>query len=467
MNDFKKDNNDNLEFEFYDSFSSKSNDRTEELLKPQSDAELLVTELMAELDAADNTSSPIPIEEDQATLDDTKLTDDFVLGKDFFIDTYETEKIIREEVAVEEPQKKAKKKPKKKSDRRKSCLVAVVWTMAIFVISIVAAIFVVRFGMDYLGIYAGNDAADEIQVYIKEGASAKEVAEILHENGIIDSVGFFRFYAKSGGYDDRFNGGLFTFTKQDTYSTIVDKLCDEGADVNEVTIVIPEGWTVDQIAVRLEENGVCTASQFKQAVNEATADKYNYKFMTGVKSQTDGVHYVLEGYLFPDTYRMFATGDKSGAEQAVKKMLSNMNNKLTDEMYKRAEELGYSMHDILTLASVVEMEASVASESDARKVAAVFWNRLNDWQVPKLQSDPTRFYKYNTKLYDTYEIVGLAPGAYCSPSLRSIEAVLWPDENCNSLYFVTDKNMKFYFNRSLSEHNNTIAKLKRNGLWAE
>ncbi len=395
-------------------------------------------------------------------LDDRNLSDDFVIGKDFFIDSTEADGMV----IPTEPKTVPNKKKAKKQSTGKSCLLAVVWMVLILVISVSAALGIMHFGMDYLGVGLDDDATVEIEVVIEEGAGTKEIAQTLKEAGIIDSPLFFRFYARQSGQDKKFKHGIYYFTKQDSYEDIAETLAKKGAIAASVKVTIPEGLNVDEIAEILEENKICTVAQFKEAVNEATFSKYNVSFMDELKTQADGVHYILEGFLFPDTYELYATNDKTGAEQAIKKMLQNMDKKFTPEMYERAKEMGYSMNEVLTIASMVEMEASVADYPDKQKVSAVFQNRLKSKDYPKLQSNPTSDYPYNTDRYDTYKISGLAPGAYCSPSLDSINAALYPDEKCKAYYFVTDKDMNFYFNNTLTEHSNTILNLKRKGLWA-
>ena len=397
-------------------------------------------------------------------LDDTNLSDDFVIGKDFFIDSSEADMMVEDE--DKQPGVSGKKK-KKKSSTSKGCFMSVIWMVAILVIAIGAASALLFLGMDYLGVTISEDATVDIEIVVEKGTTAKQVAKQLKQAGLIDSELFFRFYARQSGHDSKFQYGIYYFCKQDSYEDIAEALTKQGTLASSVKVTIPEGWSIDQIAERLEENGICTASQFKEAVNEANSSKYNYKFLSDLRLQTQGVHYILEGYLFPDTYEFYNTNDKSGAEQAIKKMLANMDKKLTDDMYKRAEELGLSMHEVLTLASIIEMESSVASFEDKQKVSAVFHNRLNNSaEFPLLQSDPTSNYPYNKDKYDTYKAPGLAPGAYCSPGFDSIKAALYPDENCTAYYFVTDKDMNFFFNNTLKEHNNTILKLKREGLWA-
>lgn len=406
-----------------------------------------------------NTNEPKNI---KSELGDKALTDDFVIGQDFFIDSSEADQML----ADEEKKSAPKRKKKGRNSTSRSCLTSVIWMAAILIIALSAAFVLLYLGTDYLGVSMDADSAVEVEIVIEEGSGAKQIADKLHDAGIIKSPLFFRLYAKSGGYDSKFQNGVYRFCKQDSYEDLVEALTEQGLKASTVKVTIPEGWTVDQIAERLEANGVCSASDFKTAVNEANKTKYNFSFMDGIKSPSAGVHYKLEGYLFPDTYYFYNTNDKSGAEMAIKKMLENMDKKLTDEMELRAAELGYSVHDILTLASVIEMESSVGKYSDKQKVSAVFHNRLNDWEQPKLQSDPTREYKYNKDRYDTYEIIGLAPGAYCSPSIDSIKAALYPDEECKAYYFVTDKDMNFYFNETLKQHNSIINKLKREGKWA-
>lgn len=399
--------------------------------------------------------------DEKGNLDDRNLSDDFVIGKDFFIDSTEADEMV----VPEQKPKPVSKKKRKKQSTGKSCLFAVIWMAAIFVISISAAASILYFGMDYLGVGFDNDATVEIQIVVEEGTGAKEIAEMLKEAGIIDSPTFFRFYARQSGHDVKFQHGIYYFTKQDSYEDIAEALCKQGVIATSAKVTIPEGFDIDEIAIRLEEHKICTADQFKAAVNNIDSSKYDVSFLDELQTQADGVHYILEGFLFPDTYELYCTNDKSGAEQAIKKMLQNMDKKFTPEMRARAKELGYTMNEILTLASVIEMESSVADYSDKQKVSAVFHNRLKSENYPNLQSDPTSEYPYNPEFYDTYKAEGLAPGAYCSPSLDSIKAALYPDESCTAYYFVTDKDMTFYFNNTLQEHNNTILKLKRAGLW--
>ena len=150
-------------------------------------------------------------------------------------------------------------------------------------------------------------------------------------------------------------------------------------------------------------------------------------------------------------------------------MLSVMEARYDQELRIAAEKRGYSMHEVLTSASIIELEACGGSLEEKQKIAEVFYNRLRrDGANAKLESDPTTYYPYGDGAYDTYKSKGLPPGPLCSPSLTSIKAAANPSTaNPSHYFFVNDKNGKFYFSRTTTEHQNTISKLKKDGLWPE
>ena len=179
--------------------------------------------------------------------------------------------------------------------------------------------------------------------------------------------------------------------------------------------------------------------------------------------------YRLDGYLFPDTYEFYNYDDpEQCAKLAIDKLLGEMNERFTAEMRAQASEMGYSMHEILSLASIIELEAGGASYEDKQKVAEIFYNRLNDWgDSALLQSNPTRKYPYGEGAYNTYEKAGLPVGPLCSPSIDSIKAALNPSaDQPGYYYFITDKNMKFYYNKTHNAHINTQNRLMREGNYA-
>ena len=357
--------------------------------------------------------------------------DGFILGEDFVVD--ESAALEGEtETPADEPEKGKHKKRKK----RKGCLGAGIWIAVIVALSVALAATVIVFGSDYLGIGPGR--GDEVVVEISQGMTTKEIAGKLKEVNAINSEWMFRLYTKLKGYDGTYKYGVYTFNNENGYEELAKMLQTDGAKAETVEVTIKEMSTIDDMKELLEEKGVCTASAFVRAVQNAS---FNFDFVEEIPDNE--VYYRLEGYLFPDTYQFYSYDDEKCAELAVQKMLETMDQKWTDEMRARAKEMGYTMHEILTMASIVELEAG-GSPDEMANVAAVFYNRLS-WDEPKmLGSSPTAEYPHGGGRYDTNINEGLPPGPLCAPSLNSIMAALYPTEDFDYTYFVTDKNMKFY-----------------------
>lgn len=361
-----------------------------------------------------------------------------------------------ENVREEEMTVKSSKSRKKK----KKCLSTLTRLLILVLISAILAGVIIISMVDVLGLTFKKDVSTEID--IKSGYSTAQIANELNNKGVIKFPLLFRVYSKLLKADGTYQYGIYELKDSQSYSSIISSLQSPGASGEVVTLTIPEGYSIQQISSLMEENGVCSKSEFIQAVKNA---EYDYDFIDNIP--THSVYYRLEGYLFPDTYQFFVNSDgqsgQSCAEKAVKKMLAQMDNVLTDEVLAQAEKRGYSIHEILTMASIVELEAS-GYPVEMAKVAQVFYNRLrwND-QPALLGSTPTS--NYIDSRYDTNKYEGLPPGPLCSPSLEAINAALEPDTSVEADYFVTDKNMKFYYTSSLDEHNSLIQRLKSEGLW--
>lgn len=233
-----------------------------------------------------------------------------------------------------------------------------------------------------------------------------------------------------------------------------------------VRVTFPEGFTATQIAEKLQENGVCSAKEFMALVAD---DEYlstlSYRFISGIENP-ENRPFNLEGYIFPDTYD-FYKGES--AEKALSRFLSNTEKKLTDEYYLRAEELGYTMDEIISLAAIVQEEATTADEMG--KVSSVVHNRIVSPGYGKIQCDVTIHYindyvtdspylegdteKYK-ELYNTYKCVGLPEGAITNPGLDAIKAALYP-EDTNYFFFVTDEDWNYYYAETYAEHKKNCA----------
>ena len=234
---------------------------------------------------------------------------------------------------------------------------------------------------------------------------------------------------------------------------------------NTVTVTFPEGYTVIDIAKRMEENGVCSADDFMAECNKP------YDGIT-IDNASDRV-FLLEGYIFPDTYEFYLN---SNASEVIKTFIDNYNSKVTDDIKAQANKLGYTMDEMLTLASIIQKECD-KDTAECANVSSVFHNRLKNPSFPKLQSDVTTFYitnnlgeyleydsskkydgqndgvKHYMELYSTYYCDGLPAGPICNPGIKAIKAAVNPADT-NYLYFLTDTSgEKFYYASTIAEHN--------------
>ena len=234
---------------------------------------------------------------------------------------------------------------------------------------------------------------------------------------------------------------------------------------NTVTVTFPEGFTILQIAQRLEENGVCSKDDFLKVCNEP------YEGIE-IDNPEERV-FLLEGYVFADTYEFYLNSD---AKAVLKKFIDNFNKRITPEIREKAANLGYTLDEILTLASIIQLECD-KDITECATVSSVFHNRLKSPNFPKLQSDVTTFYitkklgtylgyKENTKLadqseeirryidlYSTYYCNGLPAGPICNPSIKAINAAVSPADT-NYVYFLTDPSGEdFYYASTLAQHN--------------
>ena len=380
--------------------------------------------------------------------DDKKIADDeFVIGSGFALPQTNEKGFV------------TKRKPK---SRTKGIIRSLLWILFVLITSATLAVTAIYCVIDYMGL--GDSKT--ITIDITEDKSLDEITDDLHEKGAVRFKWFFKTYCETKGYYEKFTTGVHTIKTDMGYSAIVNEFAyTEGMGMETVTVTIPEMSSIDDIAKILDKNKVCTKEQF---YNVARNGEFDYDFLDDIPKKT--VHYRLEGYLFPDTYEFYVWGTEEGAKFAIDKMLANYDSKFNEKYRKRAKKLGYTMHEITTMASIIEMECSGYTD-EMPKVSAVFYNRLEHWgdQPKMLGSSPTAEYPYGSGNYDTNKIEGLPPGPYCAPSENAIKAALYPKESYEKtyFYFVTDTNGKFYYTRNLDEHNSVIYTLSMQGIWGE
>lgn len=242
-----------------------------------------------------------------------------------------------------------------------------------------------------------------------------------------------------------------------------------------VRVTVPEGLNVYRIAQLLDENGVCSTEDFIDAVNTPPADN---TFAAAIPNAEQRI-FLLEGYVFPDTYD-FYVGEP--AEKALDRFLSNTKAKLTPADYARAAELGYTMDEIITIASLIQAESGIKKEDP--KVSAVIYNRLNSKDLPRLQLDASYGYlndlendddgdaavpgareKYD-ELYNTYVCKRLPAGPICNPGKGSITAALYPatleeTDNVAYYYYFTYAGQNFYYSATYADHSKEF-KIRKN-----
>ena len=358
---------------------------------------------------------------------------------------------------------------------------AFLWVLVILIVAGSFAAFTLSGVCDFFGISRGRTISDFTIPEDGNWGTAK-IAEELYEEGIINHPTLFRIYSKIKGNDGSYQWGNYELNSEMDYGTIMYNL-KQGNHAVTVQVRIPEGANVDKIISLLEENGVCTRDQFITAMDEM---EYKYSWINQIPENS--VRYRFEGYLYPDTYNFYADEPSvNNAKRAIDKMLNGFDSRLPEnwkELVKAVgERLGkndMTLNDCMAIGSILELEAS-GNYNEMRNVASVFYNRLT-WSEPKfLGSTPTYYYpdnRYNTNAgtmtvtnedgtKKTYPAgsEGIPPGPQCSLTEGSILACLQPSDTSYT-YFVTDKDMNFYYNKSYTAHLNTIAKLRREGKWA-
>ncbi|MBQ5777269.1 MAG: endolytic transglycosylase MltG [Oscillospiraceae bacterium] len=292
----------------------------------------------------------------------------------------------------------------------------------------------------------------EAIIEIPQDASRGDVANILEDHNIIDHKGLFKLFAFFTKRKAEFPAGEYKVNSNMDYRAMLRRLTSKKAVLNTVKVTIPEGYEVSQIVELLSEKGVCD----KAALSDAVANSdFDYDFLKGIPL---GKANRLEGYMFPDTYEFYKN---DMPDRVIKKFLDNFELKFTAEKRERAKELGFSLHELVTLASIVEREATA---KDRENISSVFHNRLANKTYPYLESCATVQYVLgerkkvisiaDTKIdnkYNTYKYKGLPPGPIANPGLDAIDAALYPT-NTDYLFFALQEDGTHKFSKTYDEH---------------
>jgi len=296
-----------------------------------------------------------------------------------------------------------------------------------------------------------------VTVTIPSGASTNRISQILDDAGLIRDPRMFMLFARREGFDGRLRAGEYSVSQSMSVREIMETLSVGGNATNTRRFTIPEGFDTRMIAERLANEGFVDKERFLYLV--AHGD-FSHSFIADLQ---EGPHR-LEGYLFPDTYEVF---ENATEEDIINRMLTQFDRVFTDEYRARADELGFTMHEIVTIASLIEAETSEGFERPI--VASVIYNRLNIGM--RLQLDATVQFALGERRarilfrdlevdhpYNTYRIDGLPPGPICSPGAAAIHAALFPYETEYLFYVLKPGGSRAHnFSRTLAEHNRYAA----------
>jgi len=306
---------------------------------------------------------------------------------------------------------------------------------------------------------------------IESGETAAVVADRLQEMGLISDAGLFRLYMRYNSIDQRLEAGDFELAYAMNMPQIADAL--QNAIVREVTVSVPEGWRAEQVAELLQQQGIMDAESFMAAVrlgDTVALGIGSYDFLSDRSGRA-----TLEGYLFPDTYRIPA---RAKPAELLAAMLDNFEQKVPGSWQSDAAASGTTLADAVILASIVEREAVQADERPL--IASVYRNRLAgvcdaDVGGAYLQADPTvqyargrsgdwwwkpqsvEEYKDVDDIYNTYLYPGLPPGPIASPGLSALDAAIHPAETQYCFFVATGEDGRHVFARTYAEHQINVA----------
>lgn len=315
-----------------------------------------------------------------------------------------------------------------------------------------------------------------VRININTGTSSKSVVDILYNAGLLKNKYVGYAYVKLHNVNN-LQAGNYEVNKSMTFEEILNKMIAGEVENDSISVTFVEGKRLTYFVSQISKNFPYTEEEILNKLEDkeyltTLIDKY--WFLTD-EILNDKLYYALEGYLYPSTY--YFNTDAS-IEEIIDKLLTQTGKELA-KYQDEIEKSSYSVHELLTMASIVELEA--VTPEDRRGVAGVFYNRLSNNQ--SLGSDVTTYYAAKIEMGDRelyqYEIddindyntrplakKGLPVGPICNPTATSIAAAIEP-QNSNYLFFVADKNRKLYFSATNYEHESTIATLKEQGLWYE
>ncbi|MDD4297394.1 MAG: endolytic transglycosylase MltG [Ruminiclostridium sp.] len=347
-------------------------------------------------------------------------------------------------------------------------LIFVVLCMALFFsAAYVSYDYLTKYGVDYANTGVIEIPKEQqIELEIPQGYTTTDVANLLQKEGYVEYPWLFKSLSGLNGYDGKYKAGKHIISKELNYEGLMIILTNKPLSNPSIDVRIPEGFTVVELLDYLSERDIVDRDRLESLCKTAIK---KYDFLKDVPDRK----YPLEGYLYPDTYKIDL---EWGEEEIVDRLLREFESIFKQEYYERAEELGMTVDEVITLASIIEMEAMYAE--DYKMISSVFHNRLNSRGFPYLETDASiQYARIMAGLgraeivlykdweidspYNTYKHEGLPPGPICSPRVDAIEAALYPEET-NYYFFFSPPDGTVIYNETLTGHNRDLAKYGMN-----
>jgi len=331
-------------------------------------------------------------------------------------------------------------------EKRTGCVGGILYGAFVIAISIILATIMWMAAVDVLGFGVEDE---QVNVTVHDGFTIEDITDMLYDADLIRYKPLFNLYAGFSKAEEKISAGAYVLNKSFDYRALVQGMTARAGIRVETTVTLPEGLTMAQMFTILEDYGVCTSNDLWET---ATNYEFNYDFLD---KQTVGERLRLEGFLFPDTYGFYLD---SSPVQVLNKLLREFDRRFNEDYIKRAEDMGYTIHEIITIASMIEREAG--SEEERPRIASVIYNRLNSRDFPLLQIDATIHYAisgtgrpFSTSIdhpYNTYKYEGLPPGPIASPSMGSIRAALYP-ASTDAYYYALSREGTHRFFKTLAQ----------------
>lgn len=305
-----------------------------------------------------------------------------------------------------------------------------------------------------------SESAEPVRVVVESGTSTRAIGRRLEERGVVKSALLFEAWLRVRRDAGRIQAGTYELPRDRSLPAVVDMLVD--GETVLVSVTVPEGYRLEQTAGIVARGlGVDSAAFLAAASDPALVDSLLPDSLGVGEAET------LEGYLFPETYRV---DPSTPAREMARLMVGQFWSVFGPSWRARADSIGRSAHEVVTLASIVEEEARVPAERTV--IAGVFWNRLE--RGMPLEADPTVQYALGghrervlyrdlevDSPYNTYRVAGLPPGPIASPGGDALEATLWPDSVPYLYFFATGEGGAHTFSETFAEHNRKRRELNR------